>query len=80
MKHFAVGILCCWIINNFGYSQSNISIKEVKIRYVDVEIETPFAIPCDSFEPLFRNSYKEMVILDPMRLAMFYKIIKKQYF
>ena len=46
-------------------------IEKITLHYVDLQIETPFRIPCESFEDLFSSSYKTIVINDNDQLKEF---------
>ena len=58
-------------------SCSSQTIKRIDIKYVDIEIETPFQIKCDNFDNFFQNEIDSVSINDNNSISEFVSEIEK---
>lgn len=52
-------------------------IKSIDIKYVDIEIETPFRIKCDNFDIFFQNEIDSISINDNLFITEFIEELEK---
>lgn len=52
-------------------------IKRLNIKFVDVNIETPFQIKCESFEDFFQDEIDSISIKNSEQITEFSKIVKE---
>ena len=52
-------------------------LKEIKIEYVDIAIETPMNVPCGEFETYFESQIKTKEILDTREINKISRIVNK---
>lgn len=53
------------------------SIKRIDIKFVDIEIETPYRITCDNFESFFQDEIDSVSISDDKNISEFISEIGK---
>lgn len=58
-------------------SCSSQEIKRIDIKYVDIEIETPFQIKCDNFDSFFQNEIDSVSLNDNKSISEFINALEK---
>jgi len=62
------------LISLHSYGQ-HCNVKSISIGYVDLEIETPFRINCDTFDNFFKGEIRSFVVNDTAKIARIMEII-----